>query len=97
MAGRPQKPGSWRRAILAAVIQQILALFLLGLTTDAGGLDLVWFYTVCAFWVGVAVVAIRRGKSPTGLDMALVRIGFLPLLLMAMFVAALVWHARGLR
>jgi hypothetical protein len=85
----------WGSGILAASIEQILALALLSGFSESEPLLAIWLYAFCGFWIAVIVIALRRGKTPTGFDMAFVRIGFLVLLLVSMFVSAFVWYLRG--
>ncbi len=94
MVGGDPSRGNWGGAILVAVVQQVLALILCGMISTPV-LAVIWLYAFCAFWVGVGVIAIRRKRSPTSLDLALVRIGFWPLWLVAMYLAGFVWHVRG--
>ncbi len=85
---------SIREAAWLAVAQQIALFILLGSTTAH---EVLWIhgYAVVAFWAGVAVIALRRPHASTRLDVFLVKFGFVPLLLLAMFIGAAVWRARG--
>ena len=45
--------------------------------------------------IGAALIIARRPSTPTPADLALIRIGFLPLLGLAVPVVLLVWRLRG--
>ncbi len=82
-----------REAVWFAVAQQLGVLLVLASGTS--GLEVFWFYALVAFWAGVAVIAVRRPRAFSRLDIFLVKFGFVPLFLLAMVVAAVVWRARG--
>lgn len=77
-----------------AVIQQVASGILCMMVT-ADDMLWIWAYTMLAFWAGVALIAIRRGRSPTGFDIVLAKFGFVPLLLLTCFITALIWSTMG--
>ena len=80
-------------ALNLAIVQQVLAVVVIGLST-AHDLMWVWVYAVVAFWLGALLIVFRR-REPTRGDVLVVKWGFVPLLLLACYVAGVVWRARG--
>lgn len=79
---------------------QALALQAVVVTLSLGVLDLGTSARICGlavlgFWAGAALIIARRPSTPTPADLALIRVGFLPLLGLAAPVVLLVWRLRG--
>jgi hypothetical protein len=47
------------------------------------------------FWGGAAVLICRNAKSPSRVDLQLIRFGYFPVLLIAFFLVAWIWRLRG--
>jgi hypothetical protein len=86
---------SLRSAMLLALAQQAIVLALASATLDGGVAAQMCLFGFAAFWVGVAVIFLRRGTSPTRRDLMVVRSGSLPAVALAVLVTWGVWHWRG--
>ena len=81
----------YRRAILDALILQVILGVLALMVLDGGRIAHTTGIAVLAFWVGAAIVILRRPKLPTDLDLLLIRFSFLPLLILTFALAEWVW------
>lgn len=86
---------SYRKPVFQALGLQAVTVTLSLLILDFGTSARVCGIALLGFWAGVAVLIARRPASPTRTDLALIRIGFLPLLGLAVPVVLLVWRLRG--
>ena len=69
---------------------------LLGLMViDPGTFAQMLGIALVAFWGGAAVLVWRRPKSPSRVDLQLIRFGYFPVLLIAFFLVAYIWRLRG--
>ena len=80
----------FQSSVVLAAVQQVCAGYFW-----AYGLLEVWAYSLFAFWIGVVVIAVRRSRNPTRVDIFLIKFGFVPLLLIATYLTGLIWQARG--
>ena len=73
---------SLRRAIVFALAYQI-PILLLSLTTAADGrkLDQICLFVFIFFWLATSVFIWRRRSHPTKFDLFILRVGYLPLLI----------------
>jgi hypothetical protein len=78
----------------AVAIQVILSLLSL-LILDGGAVAQICGIALVAFWGGAAVLIWRHPQSPSRLDLSLIRIGYLPVVAITLFLAYWVWHLRG--
>ena len=78
----------YRDAIRFAIVLQVPVTLLFASLLDGGHLAKVAGYAMVAFWVGVAVVVSRRPRTPSGSDLAFIRYGYLPLVIVAGIFAA---------
>lgn len=78
-----------------AVAIQASVLFCSGALLDGGMLAQICWMALVPYWAGVLLLVWRRPRQPTRLDLALVRIGYLPLIIITMFLVPLIWHLRG--
>jgi hypothetical protein len=79
----------------ALAIQIILGL-LSFLILDGGAIAQICGIALVAFWGGAAVLIWRHPQSPSKLDLSLVRVGYLPVIAITIFLAHWVWHLRGI-
>jgi len=83
------------RAIYEAVALQVLfGLFGL-MILDGGGIAQICGIALVAFWGGAAVLIWRHPQSPSRADIELIRFGYLPLIIISVFLSGAVWHWRG--
>lgn len=75
-------------------VQVVTALFVM-LIADFGVCLQIWLMSLTVFWVVALLVVKRRPNHPTRADLALLRIGFLLLLVLVPLLAGWVWHLRG--
>jgi len=80
----------------AVAIQIVLGLLSL-LILDGGTTARVCGMALVAFWSGVAVQICRNPRSPSRVDLQLIRFGYLPVVVIAFFLAQWIWHLRGLQ
>ena len=85
----------YHRAIFDALVLQAVVALLSGLALDFGQASQICGMALLAFWGGVLVLIWRHRFNPTALDLGLVRVGYLPVILMATLLAPAIWHLRG--
>jgi hypothetical protein len=76
-------------AITLAVAQQAVVLILAALILDGGHLLRVSVIAAIASWICTALVILRRPKQPTKLDLAIVKYGFWPAILLVLVMEIL--------
>ena len=69
----------YRSAIKVALLQQVILLILTSLMLDFGQTFRVCAVAAIAHWIVIAMIVARRPISPTGLDLGIIRWGFVPL------------------
>jgi len=80
---------AYRPAIKVALVGQLISLLFLMTILDGGQTFRAATCGMAGFWIGVAIVMMRRPRSPSALDLLFVRWGFLPML--ALGIALLPW------
>lgn len=80
---------SYRLPIKIAIVQSLVMMFGLSLLLDGGRLWHIGYFSLLAFWNGVAIILIRRPHSPTKFDLHCIRWGFFSSLFIAIVVVAL--------
>lgn len=85
----------WRKPIFEAVALQALLGLLSMLILDGGTTARICGIALVAFWGGVTVLIWRRPQSPTRTDIKLIRLGYLPLVILVFFLVHYIWRARG--
>lgn len=86
----------YRNAIISAIVQQVLVLVLASLILDGGDLLMFCVVACLAFWSGFVFIRVRRGQTPTKIDLILIRASYLALCIITFLVVHLVWKLRGL-
>ena len=86
---------SYRAPIYDAVVLQMLLSVLSALILDGGDTARICGIALVAFWAGAIVLIRRRPQSPKRTDIALLRFGYLPVLIAAFFLVHLIWKLRG--
>lgn len=81
--------------IFEAVSLQIVLSLLSLLVLDGGRVAQVFGIALVAFWGGATVLIWRHAKSPSRVDLQVIRFGYFPVLLMAFFLVAGIWRLRG--
>lgn len=77
---------AYRDAIRISLIQQVPCALLCLLLLDGGRTARICAASMLGYWVGVALVMVRRANDPSRLDLAVIRWGYVPL-----FFAAALW------
>lgn len=78
---------AYRNAIRAAVLLQLVLAVLMTLILDGGYTARIGGYVMGGFWIGVAMIMLRRPRAPTPLDLFYVRWGYLTLLVLSVALA----------
>jgi hypothetical protein len=78
----------YREAIVFSLAILAPAAIIFALLLDGGRLSLIAGYAMIGFWLGVAVVLLRRPLAPQATDLAYIRYGYLPLVYVACLCAA---------
>lgn len=86
---------AYRRAIFEALALQAVVAVFSGLALDFGQAAQICGIALLSFWSGALVLIWRRRLNPSPLDISLVRIGYLPAVLLAAVLAPAIWHLRG--
>jgi hypothetical protein len=95
MAKELQKPRSLGKAFLSAGAQQVIIIWVTLAFLDGGIIFLKCAYAFVAYWVGVAILMIRRQTSLAKTDLDFVEYGYFALCFVSIFIAPLVWRLRG--
>lgn len=85
----------YRKPVFEAVALQALLGLLSGFVLDGGTTARICGIALVAFWSGATVLIWRRPQSPTRSDIELLRFGYLPVLVIAFFLAHSIWAMRG--
>ncbi len=85
----------YRPAIRIALLQEIPLLALASLILDGGGMFRVLSVAVLSHWAAILFILGRRPRSPTRLDLALIRFGFWSMPIIIGMVAPIVWRLTG--
>lgn len=80
----------------AVGLQVVLGLLSL-LILDGGQTAQVCGIALFAFWGGVMVLIGRHPHSPSRMDLQAIRLGYLPVLVIAFFLVGWIWRLRGFR
>jgi hypothetical protein len=80
----------------AVGLQLVLGLLSL-LILDGGRVAQMCGIALAAFWSGAVVLIWRHPQSPSRLDLELIRFGYLPVAVIAFFLAGWIWHLRGVQ
>jgi hypothetical protein len=80
----------YRSAIRDSLCLQAIFVTLGGLALDGGQLGRYTLFVLVPYWIVALLILMRRPDSPTPLDLAVVRFGYLALLLLIPLVSALV-------
>jgi hypothetical protein len=81
--------------IFEAVAIQIVLGLLSWLILDFGQTAQMCGIALVSFWGGAVVLIWRHPQSPSKADIKLIRFGYLPLVVLAGFLAHFIWHLRG--
>jgi hypothetical protein len=91
-----KKEISLRGSIAVSLVQQAVLLMLGLAILDGGGVFQVLAYAAAAYWVGFAVILVRRYSKLTWMDKVLIRWGYLILaFIISPFVTRVMWNIRG--
>jgi hypothetical protein len=74
---------SYDRAIKSAIVEQLVLGVLAALLLDGGQTARNLACCIAVFWLVVAMIALRRPFMPAAADLAIIRWGSLPLLILA--------------
>lgn len=94
MTTLPLSP-AYREAVKVALVLQVLTTLLLLTILDGGTLAKAGGAAMFGFWTGVAIVMLRRPKTPSTLDLLYVRWGYLAMLVIAIALAPYMGALRG--
>jgi hypothetical protein len=94
MTTLPLSP-AYRAAVRVALALQVPATVLLALVLDGGSLAKVGGAAMAGFWVGAAIVMMRRPREPSALDLWYVRWGYGPMLGVGLACSPFIGVLRG--
>ena len=84
-----------RAAIKFSLMTQAFIVILAGFVADGGAAGQIAFFAFVSFNSYLGSVLLFRPKSPTKLDLILIRAGFLPTIVITAFLADYIWDLRG--
>jgi multisubunit Na+/H+ antiporter MnhE subunit len=84
----------YRSAVRVAIPLQVVLVFLLTMNLDGGFLALIGLYAVVGFWIGAAIVILRRPRNPLPSDLTYIRWGYLLAFITAVITAMIVTSIR---
>jgi hypothetical protein len=87
---------NYRPALRAAVLSSLILGVISALVLDGGEAARLTGIALAVFWGTIVVIMLRRPRYPTVGDLALIRIGCLPLIFGFQVAIGIVWHWRGL-
>ena len=96
MASPVASTSPYRNAITSAIVQQLIVLVLAAGILDGGDILSFCLVALLAFWIGVVFIRVRRGQTPTKLDLILIRSSYLLLCVVTFAVVYCVWKLKGL-
>ena len=82
-------------ALKLAILQQVAVMILAAGIMDGGGIFLVAFFALFAYWGGVLLIRARRPHGFTKTDLFLFRWGYFLLCVVSFFLAQFIWKLRG--
>jgi hypothetical protein len=85
---------AYRAAIRTSIILQLPLALLMPLMLDGGFLAKIGGYSMAGFWIGVAVVMLRRPRNPGRGDLLYIRWGYPLMLVIGIAVAMVVVSMR---
>ncbi len=94
MTTLPLSP-AYREAVKVALVLQVIATLFLRTILDGGTLAKVGGAAMVGFWIGAAVVMIRRPRNPGSLDLLYVRWGYLAMLMVGILCMPFMGALRG--
>ncbi len=94
MTALPLSP-DYRSAVKVALLLQVLATLFLLMLLDGGTLAKAGGAAMLGFWVGVAVIMLRRPNAPRAMDLLYVRWGYLPMLAVGIALSPYMGVLRG--
>ena len=86
---------SYRKPVFEAVVLQAILGIVSLMILDGGTTARICGIALVAFWGGATVLIWRRPLSPTKIDIELIRLGYLPLVVLAFFLVHFIWTLRG--
>jgi hypothetical protein len=86
---------SYRAAIWVSIPQQAIVILLSIMTLDFGQTRQICGMAFLAFWAGTGIIMFSRPLTPSRLDLLFIRFGFVPLFIVAIFLALFIWRMRG--
>ena len=84
---------AYRKPIFEALVLQGIVAVLSLMILDGGTTARICGIALLGFWGGTAVLILRRPIAPTTFDLAFVRFGYLPVVLLAILLVHFVWPA----
>lgn len=69
------------QSIKAAIWQQVILLVLTVLILDGGQIFQMTVIAAIAHWITIAAISVRRRSKPTQVDLAVIKFGFIPMIL----------------
>ena len=86
---------SLKSALKSGVILQAVLFVVTACMLDGGQLSSQFLVAMIGYWLGVAFIVARREMQPSKLDLLFIRYGSLVLLVLAPFVAKIVYRMIG--
>ena len=90
--GREQTLAAHRHPAKAAVVQQLICVFIAALVLDLGIFWHATWVAVLAYWLAVAVIVARRPETPTRGDIFFVRYCFLAVWILVLIAGPIIWN-----
>jgi len=94
MTTLPLSP-AYRQAVKVAIVLQVIATLFLLTILDEGMLAKVGGAAMIGFWIGAAVVMLRRPRNPSSLDLLYVRWGYIAMLIVGIACMPSMGALRG--
>jgi len=82
--------------ITAAVALQVAIYFLSALCMDCGYMKTTCSVATLGYWSGVALMIFRRPNAPTRGDLVMIRIGYLPAIVLALIFGWMASHLTAI-
>ena len=83
------------RCIGLAFVQQAILWAFSAIVLDGGQLMMAVGLSICVFWLVICIALFTRTSLMTKVDIALVKFGFIPLILLFAAAQSAVWHLKG--
>ena len=86
---------SYKRCFIIALVLQAFFILLGLITFDHGQLSMWVILSLASYWIVALIIVVRRPQSPTLVDLAVIRSGFIVILFLVIAFTSMLWWLSG--